>query len=45
MKARVKGTGKIVTIMKNIGYPGDYVASDGRTYHDIRFFGLLKNGE
>ena len=34
MKARVKGTGKIVTIVKNIGYPGGYVASDGRTYRD-----------
>ena len=34
MKARVKGTGEIVTIMKNIGYPGGYVASNGRTYHD-----------
>lgn len=34
MKARVRGTGKIVTIMKNIGYPGGYVASDGKTYCD-----------
>lgn len=34
MKAIVKATGEIVTIMKNIGYPGGYVASNGRTYHD-----------
>ena len=34
MKARVKGIGKIVTIVKNIGYPGGYVASDGKTYRD-----------
>lgn len=34
MEARVKTTGEIVTIMKNIGYPGGYVASNGRTYHD-----------
>ena len=34
MKARVNRTGKIVTIMENIGYPGGYVASDGRTYRD-----------
>ena len=34
MKARVKGTGEIVTIVKNIGYPGGYVASNGRTYYD-----------
>lgn len=34
MKARVKLTREIVTIMKNIGYPGGYVASNGRVYHD-----------
>ena len=34
MKARVIATGEIVTIMKNIGCPGGYVASNGRTYHD-----------
>ena len=34
MKARVNRTGKIVTIMENTGYPGGYVASDGRTYRD-----------
>ena len=34
MKARIKGIGEIVTIMKNIGYPGGYVASNGRTYRD-----------
>lgn len=34
MRARVNATGEVVTIMKNIGYPGGYVASNGRTYHD-----------
>ena len=33
MKARVKATGEIVSIEKNIGYPGGYVASNGKTFH------------
>lgn len=34
MKARVKATGKIVTVERNIGYPGGYVASNGYVYQD-----------
>ena len=33
MKARVKATGKIVCIERNLDYPGGYVASDGRIYN------------
>lgn len=33
MKARIKATGKIVCIERNLDYPGGYVASDGRIYN------------
>ena len=33
MKARVKATGKIVCIERNLDYPGGYVASDGKIYN------------
>ena len=32
MKARVKATGEIVFVEANLGYPGGYVASNGKTY-------------
>ena len=33
MKARVKATGEIVCIERNLDYPGGYVASDGKIYN------------
>ena len=43
MKARVKATGEIVFIETNIGYPGGYIASNGKNYQDDDFELIVEN--